>query len=510
MREFTWPVSRAGLLATRDAFITACIGLARQQTNADWRDWLSVLSPHAMAEVMTVYSAWALRQHCRNSGQACHTVPQNRLLSSFLRDQCPQGSLLADRLRQGMPKPSGLRLPLRIARSLLVRDGLRRLYFGEPGAQPGPVVITTSGRISAHARRNNRPVTYIGPHVWFGPLAESDLKAATAAVSESGLAEVLVRIAAEAFAAGGVALEGAAREYLADYFLDALAGICARLKSLLERPERLPRELWTGAGSPIWPRLLRHAVRRAGGWITGFDHTPGSSYTTSIQKTVVDFEACNEFRTISPGQAEAYPRWTLRLDLLVQPHPPVIVGHEQVITRARTARPDKIRRVMLVTSEYTTEMERGLPLLPVPVLVDWHARLLGRLKALGYEVLLKGHPESDQPFPDAFSAITGQPPLQGRFENLASQADAVIFDWSRTTTLAAALQFDLPIVHIDFGLGFLTNQADAMLSRRCATVRGWLDRDNRCQIAWDELQQAIETAPGLTDREFEACYLNLQ
>jgi hypothetical protein len=54
------------------------------------------------------------------------------------------------------------------------------------------------------------------------------------------------------------------------------------------------------------------------------------------------------------------------------------------------------------------------PLIPDVVLVDWEARLVARLLAWGYEVMVKPHPESRVQSGRALSALGAQL-IDGRF-----------------------------------------------------------------------------------------------
>ncbi|MGF1610046.1 MAG: hypothetical protein ACFCUQ_11660, partial [Kiloniellales bacterium] len=482
------------------------IRLAKRRADQRESEALSILVPHLWNESLALFTAVALHRRYAAGQKTVVPSPRHRLLKGLANGEMPPSRLLAT-LAKGPARPSRLRAPLRLARGVLVRDSISRLRLSRLDLKRDIVTNSVTSLIQANARACGEPVTYRGSHEWFAGLDQADISAARSKAPPSDVDDDLLRVTADAFAAGGEELPQSAAGYIRRYTADALAAIGCHVRRLEAVPERLPARLWTGAGSDPWTRMLRHVTRRFNGEVTGHDHGPGAGYTTSIQKTLIDFEACNHFITMTPGQAEGYARWVFRRDLLIQPEPPSFEARRTRWSLRRYGPVDRpVRTVMLVAGEYTAEMMRGLPLLPDPVVVDWHARLFARLRGWDYEVLFKPHPDSDGAPPPGFAALLGQAPLCEPFEAAVDRADVILFDWPRTTTFASAMLCGKPMVLVDFGLGFFVEEAQQLLRRRCAVVAGRFSDDNRCHTDWTELRAAIEQAPALMDGEFESCY----
>lgn len=136
---------------------------------------------------------------------------------------------------------------------------------------------------------------------------------------------------------------------------------------------------------------------------------------------------------------------------------------------------------------------------PDTVMVDWRARLFGRLQDLGFEVVNKMHPESPFQSPPAFARELGASEMYTPLEQVITQSDLLLLDYTRASALGLGLKAGKPIVIIDFGLEQWVDEAYQALLKRCAVVTGRIDSGNRLHVDWDELAAAIRTAVTLDD-----------
>ena len=518
IQDFLWPLPRAELVAMRDALLPPLVAIVRGAAGADSEDaeLLSIVLLHFVNEAMALYQAHAL---CRRFGELGHrlVVPtKSRLLPALSAGVAPPPSPLLTSLLAGPPRarrriPPALR---RIWRSVpwngLSLSGLRSI---DPKCDI--VALQASPLINCHAHAVPDIVKYSSLREWFDPLdkrSERDVR--RAAVSTATIDGAIDAVAA-GFAAGGEKLPDYLADYLRDWLVKATGLARCHLSTLLQQPDRLPRRLWTGTGGSIWARILRHAARRLGGVVTGHDHGVGTGHLVSSYPTLVEFESCDTFVTFTRAQATALQRG-LRDDLLIPTKAPEIIALPsccrpaaltKIQERKSRTRLSVIRKVMYPSSFYNGERMHFGVRIPDPVAVDWEGRLFSHLGAWNYKVLHKPHPGSVSSPPAAFANELGVKMLTQPFERVVHMADVFIFASSQSTTFVSALSSNKPIVFVDFGLWDWVPEAYEMLKRRCRVVRGWFDKENRAQVDWGELRDAIEESRDLMDSSFLETYL---
>jgi hypothetical protein len=399
-------------------------------------------------------------------------------------------------------------MPFRIARNLLVDDGIERRTLGRVNPLRDIIAIRVGGLLSLHARRLSEPVVYRPVSTWIRKAnghREADPSATT-------LAAIWVRASQAALEEIGEKLSPSNSRYLNAWLLDALGCLAAQWRALEADGKRLPRRLWVGAGSNPWVRLLCEAVRRHGGEVTGHDHATGYGHIDSEVKTLVDLWACDTFVTFN-HEARAALSETARPDLLLGRTLPRIVGLPErqantlKVAYLATEEFGPVRRVVYLSPIYGGDRMIYQPTPPDLLLFDWQARLLSKLRSWGYDVTLKVHPESRIEIPAALCALPGIHVERRPFESITRDGDLFLFDLPVSTTFGHALSLPRPVVLIDFSFVRFTPRGRALLARRCAFVSGRIDADNRAQVEWDDLAVAIRKSRCLADPSFVETYL---
>lgn len=514
VRGFVWPLARAEVVAMRDATSPALVAAARASSTSDaGPELLSIVFGAFLLETMRVYQANAINrrlatQYYRASGS------QSRLLSALGTGGPLPPSPTLDILRRGLPQAkSRLRRTLGRTRTHLSWNGLSAGLLRRFDPEQDVAANQRIPLIHCHARSVPEFVRHVDMATWFGPLDDRLAGDTIGAVEGMHVIDKALGAARGGFAAGNEELSSDVENYLRRWLTQAMGLSLCRLTALLDKPDELPRHLWTGAGGGVWNRILRHATLRLGGRVTGHDHGTGSSHLVSSFRTLFDFESCNTFVTFTETGARAL-REGLRRDLLIPAAPPDIVAlaapHDRgSIRRNREKRKGAaahvndtappMKRVMYPCSFY---MGDGANLnVPIPdiVALDWEARLFSHLREWGYEVLHKPHPGSVALPPAGFANGFGGLMLTEPFEKVMHLADGFIFVSPQTSIIIPLLESGKPAVFIDAGLYEWTPEAYALLRRRCPIVRGRFDDANRLQVDWDEVRAAFREAPYLTD-----------
>lgn len=515
---FYAPVGIDELHAVRDSFLTGLFAWLREQDIDRSRDaevlWLCV--PQIVMEAMRLFHAQALQRRLRGAG---YVLPDNggSLFERIADGQENEPSIFMKVLRRGLQRDPRWRKAARALKSAYRSDGLP--YRPRAFLRPARDIVTFSASdlVIAHARRESRPVFLSKFDEWLTPgsIGEDALPEGIGSTAR----DALIRLTDDAFKVAGESLSEALMESLARLAKSLTQRVGFYLEELRGQSASLPRQLWVGSSGIVYNRLMARAVRSAGGEVVGHDHGTGSGWWQTYYQTITELNYVDRFVTYSDAMAAGL-RKSFRPDLL--PSADRVCAIESIASStaaaerrqgpaptvidrpAERAKPGKT--AMYVPTAYTGDRVYLQPLLPDLVAVDWQARLFAYLRSEGYDILVKPHPESPYPIPLELQERFGFTVVEGPFEQVADQADLLVFDYLQTSCIVSALNGDRPIVLIEFPRLRLDPEARALLSKRAAIVPGGFDDEGRAEVDWEALGRAFESAALLTDNAFVERY----
>lgn len=504
-----WPVSRAEILEVYRALARNLASLVRTYTAAgdETGELLAIVLPlFAFDDVISLYHAQAVIRRAGLQGAEIVVPERSRLYRALVEARAPGLPPIVNHLRAGPPRPGNIRTVARYARSLMVRDGLRQRPPALVDWQNDVVLTITNSLAHRHAASEGI-VPILGRHnIWFCAIDAGSEGAARAALERHPIGGAVVDAVSAAFAAGGEKIPDFLVSYCRDLFVAMASLMQCQVANAAGRRNHLPANLWTGSGGALWDRILRYAVRRDGGKVTGHDHGFGAGHRADHNKALQDFDSCDRFVTFSEANAAALlrnvdPAMMLRSEL---PEVIAVPNASPIPTRQARQTPNDgrgRRRAMYVAAGFDGERTRCFPKLPAAIAVDWQRRLFSHLAEHDWQVMYKYHPEMTQD-DTHLRDLFGVELLGGRLEDVSGEADLVIVDNPNTTAFGAAMLTDRPVVYIDLGGARLDAEADRLLRRRCAIVQGGFDSDNRVSLDWEALDTAMDEAGTLSDRAF--------
>ena len=169
--------------------------------------------------------------------------------------------------------------------------------------------------------------------------------------------------------------------------------------------------------------------------------------------------------------------------------------HKEILHKGKSHLPKKSKKtLMYVSGSYLGEAYAHFPALyPPDILVfDWQKWLLGKLKGLGYEVLLKPHPQGIneqntllKPYSDVI--------VDGYFDPNIQQADCYIFDFSGTAFMDAVAS-GVSMVYFDMGVRKIAPAAEMLIKNRLDIVKCYMTEDNKFRAKEEDIASTIEKA----------------
>ncbi len=257
-------------------------------------------------------------------------------------------------------------------------------------------------------------------------------------------------------------------------------------------------------------RALAIAVRESGGQVTSFAHGGFTGLFRTAALADAEFALSDTYVTYTEGSADLCER-------IQRYHPPIVSNRARIVAMPRvrhrrnrrhdlvTAHP--VRSVMVVgfpmNSWRNANAAAGFALMQLHV----ELRIVDALRAAGYAVLYKAHPdrlaEVRGVFDDRAYVIT-EP-----IEHAHVLADAFVFGSMRTTAFPVALRTTKPVVAVLMDTEPAVPFSDALefLERRCTVLRGRFDEHHRVVFDEQALCDALVHPPDTHDTLYCDRYL---
>lgn len=510
LKQFQWPVSLEEIRSFRDCSIKELGGYLSEISQSDSEDskLLKFLILRIFSEFLNMYNAQALISRPEKLSQNISLSTSTRIVAPLMRGQEPAMPSIVTELRKGPYVPRKLRWPVRLARSILVKDGFVRMrpinYVDDI------ITISTGGLINEHANLVDQRVHYCEVSRW---LCDGHPLPASFDYEGGSLVKTITEIAADGFASHKLEMTPVLRSYLHSWLSQAFTYVrhYYRIGKASNKP--LPKTLWTGSGAMLWARIFRQIVREGGGRVFGHEHATAAAHLQSPYKPMTEFENCDCYVTYTALQAQELSK---RFDptLMVQDQCPkfkIVKPADNTIVEYR-ANKDKLvsgeanKTIIYVGSLPDGETIGFKPRIGEMTLIDFQVRMVHLLIEQGYSVIFKPYPLVSNMYEQLFAQTDGVRVSSQSFETALLEADLVLMDTHLSTTFLTTIQSDLPAVLIDFGLDPMTDEANELLRRRCAVVIGEFDDNNRAQINPTHLQQALCVATDLKSTAFSQAY----
>jgi hypothetical protein len=348
--------------------------------------------------------------------------------------------------------------------------------------------------LSQHAQNTSKDVYFCRSHKWFRPVSKKE-KEKSCSHSQKQFETDLLNGIEELFIKNKTDLTPAVKKYIHRVLVHGSAIMRVHYDRLVNNPDALPAELWTGTGGNIWDTCLRLAVRRWGGRVYGHDHATGSGHLKKVSTGFVELWACDAFYTFNAAKADGIRKHFDFMPYLENEIPEIsFLPQAKAPLIKKISDNNEIKTIVLMCPPFDRDRGRLNPIMPDIVRLDWICRLSRFLTDEGYQVILKCHPESRVFPPAQFESVSGAKITTQPYEQMMENADLVIFDHITTSTFQATLKTNLPILifdSVDFGL---TKEARDLLSRRVEFLNMSYDNENRSEVNWKAIPRSIKEA----------------
>lgn len=510
--DFFWPISRDEMESVRDELQINLTMLLREKSADNTVEWqvFRILMFEVIQEMLMTFQAVAIKNRARKAGRSIHATEEFRLYNALVRGDKPTPPRFSDWLWRGLKSPNCFVRLLRFARDLIPFGPFLRKRLILISRNKDTVAISTSPFMRVHAEilknETGRKVVLVSFWEWFSiNMIDSKVMYKTPALSDEVIANV-ISIAKTSFAKQGENFPELMINYFHDWIRKASIPVRFYYERMINQPDKLPKKLWYGSTNHLWTRMLRCAVQNSGGYCVGHDHGRGISTCPNRGEHGVVLDLCDEYVTYSPFLSRQFE---LLGDEIIKALPneraPKFTGREHLCLPGPDLNDDLGRiknktntSVMYLAPQYFGE-KVFLNCLPSDVVtVDWQIRLVSALNSWGLNVLYKQHPENNFEIPSSLLSISGMEIVSGYIEECYNIADIFIFDFISSPFRTVAFS-NKPMIFVDFGLGEISEDTYSVLSKRCAIISGWYDDDNRAQVNWSEMKEAVEASKKLSD-----------
>ena len=284
--------------------------------------------------------------------------------------------------------------------------------------------------------------------------------------------------------------------------LAAIAQLQRRVLSQGQVPETL---LVTNLASAPH-KLIAQSMRRRGVHVVGFDHGNNAVNVFRPVVTYLEFSQCNEFVSATRRIAQFHDTECRlsplgrRLDIRFTS---AETSHYDVLLERLAGQPPvhDVRSIMVIGFSHNAQRAIQFRNCFFAYQLDLELRLIRDLKARGFRVIYKVHPEWARHVQAIFEAAADEVVAEP-FEKTWARADALLFPFPQTTTFGFAVCTNRPIVALDLFGSAWNVEAMALLRRRCGFVPVTFEADGRIGYDADALAEIISTPPVEIDMSY--------
>jgi hypothetical protein len=506
---FSWPYNHKEILAFGNALEHGLAELLANHPDQKAAIAYKIAAKNYVLSISACFMGEILRDRLQKSGQTLNLPQDWQIWRSLLNDLAPPEPFYIGQIKLNAKKDVGAATNLQHS-FLRILKLLKRAGFGSRGVKfdglylprfsikPEKDAIWATQRlplIREHAVKVRAPVYLCSSQAFFSCVSDAEVGAA---IQTDELHYSVIEVIRKTYQDYGIQLRAHIEAYLDDILKRYIALIRVHLARLSFRSD-LPVHLWTGTGGNLWDVILRCAVRERGGDVIAHDHGGGVPHLDHPEKGWIEMWSCNRFVTYSDEQVRTFEQFmhgwpNLDKDL------PVVEALERGAGKSalihefpRFKNGGAIKSVRIFSTIYSSEDGRGLPIYPHMAYIDWQARLIGHLKARGYDVTFKPHPDSRLSPPRSYENRLGAKIIEAPFDPMDQDFDLYIFDLSNTSVLQAALLTNKPVLVVDFSVMNWREDAKTLFKRRCGYILGYYE-GNRMMIDWTQLDPQIKKA----------------
>lgn len=492
---FYWPVPIGANHNILMSFYADYTSFVRSLSGTKFCDSIRLTHRHFFFEVVRLFEM-AMVLDLANRDAVNFTIPDNFPVLKSLRKGVITQATWTPSLEKGPPR--GRMGPVFLKR--IVRDFgwnvLSPSIFQLRLAKEHVAVPSVVPLILSHAKESDRTLRFTPYPMWFESMPPDSLTQAPKATGPlvGAIEAMVLNLPWPKRVVSNKALSEWIRCWLgsADVFVDYHLG------NLRKQSKKLPSEVWFGAAAgTFWSTILAQAVRESGGLVVSHSHGGGSPQVDrrnqvigadggahiiyTYNETQADILRRDFFDDIFTGRPTEVRHTSLRSELLTSPK------------SGRTLKRNKrVRKIMYVATAYHGMRFRGRPIFPDIVVLDLQARLFGKLRKWGYQVIYKPHPEGASKSPQNFAERFGFEMETRCFEDIHTEIDAYLVDFVCSSTTSRILKSDKPVFHINLPYPILEKSAEEMLRKRCVFIDAEILDSNRIEVDWGSLHRALE------------------
>jgi len=271
-----------------------------------------------------------------------------------------------------------------------------------------------------------------------------------------------------------------------------LGGLYKSHNSLMNRQD-FPEELLVTETARPLHRIVAASFRATGRRAVGFHHGNATGGLVSDMLCYNELSTYNVFvcptRVCAESYANNYSSCRISKHQFVHTISTESEYYKQLHqSMTATSLPGRIENVMLMGFPMNAHRYYGVPGYFFLFQLDLEMRLARLLKQNGYKVLYKIHPERQEGV-RAFLEPLCDKIISDPFEQCWSEADALLFKYTASSTFGFALCTNRPIVLLDHERRFWRPEHYEELARRCRMVPASMGDD---QVRFDE-EALLET-----------------
>lgn len=509
--NFYYPISPGETINFREALAVRLVNLFKEfkKDQNSYIDECTASLFTIICEVVDVYYTLLLKKKLEQNNYKIIPAENSRLLKNILNEKILDHPRNLKMLIKGREKIKKRYFFLRFIRHMLTQKHMKKSYIKSINLDYDIVSIGDNSFIENHAKFEKKKVYYVRINNWFKKLnqpngKDSDLNLAT---------KYILDIIFQEFRRNEININ----ENLKLYFKEIISLLLSKLsiykKSIIDTEIGLPKNLWTPSGGGIFSNIFRQVCKSNGSNVVGHAHGSGTGYFSDYGRTlsILEYQSCTDFYVFTKKSIDEYIKYS-REDLIIDGKLPNIKSiegqtswpHDKLSLFQKTFNvKSKEKYILYIPSLFIYDHYFDGKLVDAHNTYNWLLKLSYFLKKKNLNFKVKLHPEKK--IPDKFFEFYKKNISEKNLAKSIEDSCLIITDQPSSSSFAASIVSEKPIIFIDLKVHNFSNYAWKLLNKRCSIIKGSITNQG-INLNLKLLEKFIENPKKNFTKDFQNTY----
>jgi hypothetical protein len=511
VKNFHYPIIPGETIQFRESLVTRLVNLFKElkkNKNTYFDECTASLFTLA-GEIVDIYYTLLLKKKLEQDNYKIVPAKKSRLLTNILDKKSLEYPRNLQMLIKGRGRVKKRYFLVRPVRNLLMQKYVKKSYIKPLNLETDVVSIGDNPIIENHAKYEKQKVYYVRINQWFEKLNQPSGKNSDLDSVSINILEIIF----DEFNKNQIDLNENLKLYLKKMLNLLLLKLSVYKRSILDTKIGLPKILWTPSGGGIFTNIFRQVCKSNGSKVVGHAHGSGTGFFSDYGRTlsVLEYQSCTDFYVFTKKSIKEYIKYA-REDLIIDGKLPNIKSIEgfthwpsdrltsfQKIFNIK----NKKKYILYIPSLFLYDHFHDGKLVDAHHTYDWLLKLSNFFNKNNLDFKVKLHPEKKTP--DEYVKYYKKNISEKNLAKSIEDSWLIITDQPSSSSFAASVVSNKPIIFIDLKVQDFSNYATTLLKKRCSIIEAKFTNEG-INLNWELLIKLIKNPQKNFSQEFKNTY----